>query len=115
MLDYKNLPPVAGENSREYCRRLESVGHEEAFMRKALRFHFGMERFDFPSFFDDFELARLRHIELIHRLSPNRTDYSMIKKISGNLGVSQEHAKLWFEKYREKGELPDAGERALER
>ncbi len=79
-----------------------------------MRFHFGMETFEFPSFFDDFELARFRHIALIRQLSPNRTDYSMIKKISGNLGVSQEHAKLWFEKFREKEEVLDPGEHTLD-
>ncbi|WP_170791404.1 hypothetical protein [Ruegeria lacuscaerulensis] len=102
--DYRVIPAQTNETSKEYAGRLQDMGFEEMFIRKALRYHFDIDTEQLPSFFEDFETARLRHISLIQRLKPQRTKRSMIMKIAKNLGCSDESAELWFERFQEQSE-----------
>ncbi len=106
MSNWQNLPPQNEETALDYARRLEAMGHEEMLIRKALCDHFSMDMSVFAAFFDDLETARLRHISMIRDLEPNRTDYSMVKKIAKNLGLSDEQANMWFIRFQEIGRLP---------
>lgn len=62
-------------------------------IRKGLNLHFAMQLEEFGDFFENFKEARLRHLVLLKRLAPNRTDYSFARKVSKNLGISQERAE----------------------
>ncbi|MEP2890220.1 hypothetical protein [Tateyamaria sp.] len=106
---YDKLPPQVGESKRDYALRLQEIGHEEMFMRKALAYHFHVEISEFSAFFNAFELARLRHISMLRLLFPNRNNYSLIKKVSKNLGISDELAELWVARHNEVGEVTFIG------
>ncbi|WP_171176063.1 hypothetical protein [Ruegeria sp. HKCCD8929] len=110
--DYKELPPHAGERATEYCARLELNGFEEMFIRKALRYHLGMQVEEFGAFFNGFEQARLRHLTMLSRMSPNRTEYSFTKKVSKNLGISEQLASQWVARFEEVGEVEYIGMKA---
>lgn len=90
--DMRHLLPKAGETKETYSQRLQDQGYEEMFIRKGLRLHFSMQLDEFVDFFDDFKEARLRHLELLMELEPDRTDYSLSRKVSKNLGISKEQA-----------------------
>ena len=106
---YDVLPPEVGESKRDYCLRLQDLGHEEMFIRKALAYHFHVEISGFSAFFNEFEQARLRHLTMLRRLTPNRSRYSMIKKVAKNLGISEELAERWVDRHVEVGEVPYIG------
>ena len=110
---YADLIPASGEQAMAYGRRLEADGHEEMFIRKALAHHFGMEVHEFAEFCESYETARLRHITMIRLLGPNRSEYSMVKKIGKNLGVSDEQARVWYERFWASGDVPFIGMEAL--
>ena len=84
--DYRLLRPRFWETPARYSRRLERRGHEEMFIRKALRTHFNMEIREFSTFFEDLPKARLRHLAELYDMAPNRTDYAFACKVAGNLG-----------------------------
>jgi hypothetical protein len=90
--------PEPDEDAVSYCHRLESDGHEEMAMRSALRAHFNMPLAEMGSFFEQFPQARLRHVARLKVLQPNRTRYSLIKKVAKNLGVSDERAEYWIDR-----------------
>ncbi len=104
-LDYRDQFPQENEDRESYCRRLEADGYQEMYIRKALRCHFAMSIKEFGDFFEPFERARLRHITLLHRMHPNRTDYALTKKVQGSLEVSEERAAYWVKRFREVGEV----------
>ena len=107
---YEMLPPEVGESRRNYCLRLEESGHEEMFIRKALAYHFNMENLEFPSFFNEFERARLRHLTMLRQLAPKRSRYSMVQKVAKNLGISEELAERWVARHEEVGGLSYIGD-----
>jgi hypothetical protein len=98
--DYRELYPATEEKRLEFCRRLETGGHEEMFIRKALKFHFSMKIEEFGDFFEDFEDARFRHLKLLDELEPNRNSYSFALKVSRNLGIPIERAEHWVRAFR---------------
>jgi hypothetical protein len=99
--DYRELPPKAGETTSAYAARLEEAGYDESFIRKGLAEHFGMDIDEMGAFFESFPAARLRHIALLLEIAPNRTDYSLIVKVSRNLGISREAAERWVQTFRQ--------------
>lgn len=101
LTDIRLLIPEKGETQEMYCQRLQDDGHEEIFIRKGLRFHFAMPLEEFGDFFDNFKEARLRHVALLKQLAPNRTDYSLARKVSRNLGISQERAEVLVQIYKD--------------
>ncbi len=113
MENYRDIPPNVGETTHEYCARLEAMGHEEMFIRKAVRCHLGAPIDSMAALFNSFEAARLRHITMLKHLSPNRTGYSLIKKAAKNLGISEELAALWVARFEETGELAYLGHENL--
>ena len=106
---FDTLPPEVGESKRDYCLRLQDIGHEEMFIRKALAYHFHVEVAEFSAFFNEFEVARLRHLTMLRQLEPNRSDYSMVKKVAKNLGISEELAERWVARHNEVGEVAYVG------
>ena len=92
---WKDHPPRQSETLTVYARRLEALGAEEMLIRKALAHHFDMPLTEMSSFFEAFEMARLRHLELL---------CSVVKKVSKNLGVSEQRAVYWVKKYEESKE-----------
>lgn len=109
LLDYQNMQPEPGEDTKSYCLRLEQDGHEEMFIRKALRMHFSMKIDEFGAFFEDYELARLRHLAMLKQIHPNRNSYSLKLKVRKNLGISEERANYWVKRFEEVGELDYIG------
>ena len=101
---FEKNPPTQGETSAQYARRLDSQGGEEMQSRKALREHFDMPIADMAEFFETYETARLRHLDLLWKIGPNRTRYSMIKKVAKNLGISENAAKAWVTKHEKKND-----------
>ncbi|GAA6182358.1 hypothetical protein NBRC116594_37960 [Shimia sp. NS0008-38b] len=99
LIDFKKLPPESRETKMTYCRRLEAQGYDEMFLRKALAFHYNMALEDMAPFLEQFPTARLRHIETLRKLHPNRTTYSLTIKLARNLGLSPEQASTWIEVY----------------
>ena len=97
--DYRLLFPKTDETCQSYCKRLEDDGHEEMFIRKALRVHWGMELSEFGAFFEDYPEARMRHVEMLHKMRPTRTDYSFALKLAKNLGISQNQASVWIDRF----------------
>ena len=87
--------------SAAYCARLEAEGHEEMFIRKGVAQHFNMSVDEMGDFFEKFAAARLRHIALLSEMYPNRTEYSLVVKVSRNLGISREAAERWIHAFRE--------------
>lgn len=92
---YKTLPPAKGESNVDYCRRLESAGHDALFLRNALAFHFQLPLDDIKPCLDQFPEARLRHVELLTKLHPTRSAYALASKLAANLGMSLNEAKDW--------------------
>ncbi|WP_299077687.1 hypothetical protein [uncultured Ruegeria sp.] len=107
--DYKEMPPKVGESATEYCARLEQDGFEEMFMRKALAYHLHMRGEEFGSFFNKFEQARLRHLTMLSRMAPKRSEFSFAKKVSKNLGISEQLASLWVTRFGEVGDVEYVG------
>ncbi len=106
MYKFTDYTPEVGENEVDFCRRLEEFGHEEMFIRKTLCYHFERENMEgLGAFFNQFEQARLRHISMLKELEPNRNHYSMVKKVAKNLGLSDELAELWVNRFDEVGNL----------
>lgn len=97
--DYRELPPVGDETAVGYASRLERMACDEMFIRKGLRYHFAIEMAAFGDFFENFPAARLRHVRLLEILEPNRTRYSLVLKLSKNLGISRERAEHWIDLY----------------
>jgi len=60
---------------------------------------------EFGALFNQFETARLRHVSFLLNLSPRRNLYSMMKKLSKNLGISEELAQDWIDRHEEIGPL----------
>ncbi|SEB67870.1 hypothetical protein [Rhodobacter sp. 24-YEA-8] len=98
--DYRALRPNSDEDRMSYALRLQKDGFEEMFIRKALRCHFQMKIEDFPVFFEGFEEARLGHVALLLQIGPNRSDYSLARKISKNLGIAPAHAEALVIRFR---------------
>lgn len=86
--NYRDLPSFDDEDQLSYVERLESDGHEEMFIRKALRYHFGMGFGDFGSLFESFPIARMRHVRQLRESRPQRSDYSLALKVAKNLDIS---------------------------
>ena len=107
---YDILPPEVGESKRNYCLRLQDLGHEEMFIRKALAYHFHVQVSDFSAFFNEFEKARLRHLTMLRKLAPKRTHYSMVKKVAKNLDISEELAERWVARHHEVGDVSYLGD-----
>ncbi|KPN64648.1 hypothetical protein SAMN04488527_1693 [Aliiroseovarius crassostreae] len=101
--DYEKIPPDVGESAFAYCRRLEEDGHEEMFIRKALAHHLEFPIEGMAAFFNQFEMARLRHLTLLKSIHPNRTRFSLTRKFSKNLGISEELAEKWIDRFEEAG------------
>ncbi|SFI47201.1 hypothetical protein [Jannaschia pohangensis] len=77
-------------------------------MRKALCHHFGRADMQgLGAFFDSFEQARQRHISMLDEMQPNRTRYSLTRKVAKNLGLSDEEAGVWVDRFHEIGRLPN--------
>ncbi len=93
--DYWDMFPDKNETLENYCSRLESDGFEEMYIRKALRCHYGLPLKGLAVFFENYPHARLWHIALLRELHPNRTPYSLRRKIARNLGISDERAEHW--------------------
>ncbi len=110
---YDTLPPEVGESKRDYCLRLQEIGHEEMFIRKALAFHFHVQFSEFSAFFNEFELARLRHLTMLRHLASSRNEFSMMKKVSKNLGISEELAERWVIRHQEVGDVAFIGIESL--
>lgn len=70
------------------------------FIRKGLAHHFNMGVDEMGDFFEKFAEARIRHIELLSEMHPNRTEYSLIVKVSRNLGISRESAERWVQAFK---------------
>lgn len=81
------------------CSRLEDNSHDEMFIRKALRVHWDMELSEFGVFFEGYPEARMRHVEVLHKMRPARTEYALALKLSKNLGISQSQATVWIERF----------------
>lgn len=110
---YDVLPPEVGESKRNYCLRLQELGSEEMFIRKALAYHFHVDVSEFSGFFNEFVEARLRHLTLLRQLAPQRTHFSMVKKVAKNLGISEELAERWVARHEEVGDVPYLGDESL--
>ena len=98
--DDQELLPFKDEKATTFCHRLETDGYEEMEIRKALRTHFAFSIDELAQFFEQFEQARLRHIELLTKIHPNRTTYSLKKKVAKNLGISEQRAEYWVKRYK---------------
>ena len=99
-IDYTKLIPDPSETKEEYCQRLEDDGHEEMLIRKALACHYKMKVSEMGAFFKHYELARLRHIQMLTEIAPNRTDYSLMKKVGKNLGLTDKEASCLIKRFR---------------
>lgn len=99
--DFVTWRPRPAETATTYCARLEADGHEEMIIRKAVAHHFNMRVEEMADFFERFPAARQRHVELLSEIHPNRTEYSLIVKVSRNLGVSRESAEKWVRAVRQ--------------
>lgn len=101
-------PQVAdGEDSVTYAVRLEGEGYGEMFIRKSLRTRFGLSLKDFSNFFQDNGLARMRHVKLIICMSRRRTEYSLMRKVAKDLGISDQRATTVIEQIRVAGDRPE--------
>lgn len=94
------IAPQRGETAIAYCKRLEDEGHELGLIRKGLAWHFEIPLEDISKLTSSCDLAKLRHIQMIVDLVPSRTDYSLTKKVSKNLGISDDEAALLVERFR---------------
>lgn len=50
---------------------------------------------------------------MLVQLEPNRTHYSMVKKVAKNLGISEELAERWIARHREVGNTSYIGDEIL--
>ena len=71
MKTYRNHPPNQEETSDQYARRLELQGAEEMLIRKALADHYDMPISEMAEFFEGYEDARLRHLDLLWKMHPS--------------------------------------------
>lgn len=85
--DCRELPRQSDETTSAYAARLEDAGDDEAFIRKGLAEHFGMNVDEMGAFFESFPAARLRHIALLLENAPNRTEYSLTDRSAHWLAV----------------------------
>lgn len=99
MTDYRHMHPLEHETESAYAARLERDGFEEVFIRKALVTHFFMDAARFGRFFEDFEIARLRHVKLVFQIHPERTAAEAARQIAETLGLSEARAHYWVERY----------------
>ena len=103
--EFTEYPPKASEDKVAYCKRLEALGFEEMWIRSALRVHFDLPLDGFGEFFEQFEIARLRHLTKLNKLSPNHTHYSMTLKVAKNLGITRERAEYWVTRFNQTGDV----------
>jgi hypothetical protein len=96
--------PAHGERVVDYAKRLESAGHDEIFIRKALRIHFSMELAELPSFMAEFEEARLLSVGLAASQSPKKTAHQLALKVSKSLGIPHSLAEALFARHFERVE-----------
>lgn len=108
-IDHNTHYPKEDEDAKAYSHRLELDGFEETYIRKALRVHFLMNIEEFGRFFEEFELARLRHLTHLMDLDSGRNNYSLTKKVAKNLGVPEERAEYWVTRFQEVGEVEFVG------
>ena len=108
--DYRKIFPEKGETPDAYCGRLQDGGYEEMYIRKALAVHFDFTVDVFADFFEDFEVARLRHITMLRRMFPTMIPYAFHKKVSKNLGLTSEKGHYWIKKFDEAGEVDYRGD-----
>ena len=90
--------PAADEGPESYCHRLEALGLDDVFIRKVLGNVFGIPLDDSSRLFSDFETARLRYVAMIGA-HPARTGRVLVKKLSRNLGITEEDAAQWVAKF----------------
>ena len=96
---YPEDPPFADECPKQYAIRMDYIGHELSWIWNAIAFHFD----DFPEkeifeITSDLDLAKLRYVEMLIAIHPNRTEYSRIKQISRKLGVTEDEAVKWIKR-----------------
>lgn len=102
---YREALPASGETADAYCVRLVEDGHEEMWIRAALRTHFDMELSEFPAFFEKHPEARFRHLELLLEIRPDTSEYSFTRKVAKNLGISDEDALIWINRFKDSRSL----------
>ncbi|MEL6827800.1 MAG: hypothetical protein AAFN91_16245 [Pseudomonadota bacterium] len=87
-------PPVPSieDTIDSYCYRLQSDGYEEMTIRKSVSEYFKQPTEEAGRFYAKFEAARLQHLWLLVQIEPNRSRYSLMKKVSKNLGITEEEA-----------------------
>ena len=73
-------------------------------IRKALADHYDMPISEMAEFFEGYEDARLRHLDLLWKIHPNRTRNSMVKKVAKNLGIPEQAAEAWVTKHEKKND-----------
>ncbi len=100
MLDYRKERPRVEESERDYARRLEGEGHDEMFIRKALRAHFLIELRELADFFEDFQIARMRHVAMVAKLRRYPNDDAFADKVSKNLGIELSRAEELVRRFR---------------
>ena len=93
--------PRDGEAPSAYVRRYAELGYEESLLRKMLVHFYGTPVEARDDLFEDAPEARLRFIELLHGLAPNRTDYSFTLKIAKSCGIDRERAAHWHARWKE--------------
>ncbi len=103
--DYREIHPSSDESAQMYGKRLEENGYEEMYIRKALAYHFNMRGEQALSACENFQVARLRHITMLRRMFPNMTPYAFQRKVSKNLGLTDDMARHWIETFNKVGEV----------
>ena len=93
--------PRDGEAPSTYVRRYTELGYEESLLRKMLVHFYGNSIEAWDALFEEAPEARLRFIELLHGLAPNRTDHSFILKIAKSCGIDRERAAHWHARWKE--------------
>ena len=92
MSDYRKMHPKSQETEHAYARRLEVEGYDEMFIRKAIRAHFSVGIQELGDFFEDYPLARMRHVAAVAKLRDYPSDRALAIKLSKNLGIEVECA-----------------------
>ncbi len=100
MPDYRKERPRVEESERDYAQRLEGAGHDEMFIRKALRAHFSVGLRELADFFEDFPIARMRHVAMVAKLRSYPNDDAFADKVSKNLGIELSRAKELVRRFR---------------
>ena len=96
-----NVPARDGETPVAYAQRLERAGMEEMEIRKALRGTFHLKLDDTVRVSSKLDVARLRHVALLKEIAPDRTRFSLVRKIARNLNVTDEAAAQLLARYEE--------------